>query len=91
MPATLPTNCANSKKGGRPNFDSLLGDDLFELQRLALEVFDLIGSRLTRGITGEPLLAGFEECKSRSNTPSMKRPILFGCAGLKVRQMEPCA
>jgi hypothetical protein len=38
-----------------------LGQRLLELAGFGAERLDLIGRRLSRGVTGKPLLAGFEE------------------------------
>ena len=42
-------------------FEGLLGDDLFQLQGLALEVFDLAGGCRSGRVVGQTPLAGFEE------------------------------
>jgi hypothetical protein len=42
-------------------FEGLLGDDLFQLQGLALEVFDLAGGCRSGRVAGQTPLAGFEE------------------------------
>ena len=41
--------------------EGLLGDDFFQLQGLALEVFDFAGGRRSGRVTGEAPFAGFEE------------------------------
>jgi len=38
-----------------------IGDDLLQVARLAAQLLDFVGGGGTRRVTGEPLLAGFEE------------------------------
>jgi len=45
----------------QPQFQRLFGDDLLQIARLAAEYLDLIGGGGSRGIPGQPPLAGFEE------------------------------
>jgi len=42
-------------------FESLLGDNFFQLQGLALEVFDLAGGCRSGRVTGQTSFAGFQE------------------------------
>ena len=39
----------------------MLGNDFFQLQGLALEVFDFAGGRRPRRVAGQAPLAGFQE------------------------------
>src|SRR5205823_12724026 len=45
----------------QPQFERLLSNDLFQLLGLTFEILDLVAGRRTRGIAGEPPLAGLQE------------------------------
>ena len=45
----------------QPDFEGLLGDDLFQFLRFAPEVLDVAGVGGPLGVTGQAALAGFEE------------------------------
>ena len=45
----------------QPQFERLLGDNFFQVLRLAPELLDLIGRRGPRHVAGEPALAGLQE------------------------------
>jgi len=45
----------------QPQFERLLSNDLFQLLGLTFEILDLVAGRSTRGIAGEPPLAGLQE------------------------------